>query len=161
MSVMRIPKLLSTRGARLYQRSFSTVPSRQLGFSQAPSPPRLPKEEQEAWEKLQQQSAGAFSQARAEDPSAAETSPADVETTAPRRSPIRVNQPGETQDSAQPAVKFDAEGDGEELHPNIRRGAPPEFQGDKNPKTGEVGGPKNDPLRWKGDWSYNGRVTDF
>jgi hypothetical protein len=26
-----------------------------------------------------------------------------------------------------------------------------------------VGGPKNEPLRWgeKGDWSYNGRVTDF
>ena len=45
----------------------------------------------------------------------------------------------------------------------IRQGAPPEFEGDKNPKTGEVGGPKNEPLRWgsKGDWSYNGRVTDF
>lgn len=43
------------------------------------------------------------------------------------------------------------------------RGAPPEFQGDTNPKTGEVGGPKNEPLRWggAGDWSYNGRVTDF
>jgi hypothetical protein len=26
-----------------------------------------------------------------------------------------------------------------------------------------VGGPKNEPLRWgeQGDWSYNGRVTDF
>ena len=35
-----------------------------------------------------------------------------------------------------------------------------------NPVTGEVGGPKNEPLRWgstgeRGDWSYNGRVTDF
>lgn len=46
------------------------------------------------------------------------------------------------------------------LHPDIRRGAPPEFEGDTNPKTGEVGGPKNDPLR-HGDYSYNGRVTDF
>ncbi|KAK4243063.1 Lactonase, 7-bladed beta-propeller-domain-containing protein [Corynascus novoguineensis] len=45
----------------------------------------------------------------------------------------------------------------------IRQGAPPEFDGDKNPKTGEVGGPKNEPLRWGGqsDWSFNGRVTDF
>jgi hypothetical protein len=45
----------------------------------------------------------------------------------------------------------------------IRKGAPPEFEGDRNPKTGEVGGPKNEPLRWggDGDWSYNGRVTDF
>ncbi|KND91525.1 Succinate dehydrogenase assembly factor 4, mitochondrial [Tolypocladium ophioglossoides CBS 100239] len=43
------------------------------------------------------------------------------------------------------------------------RGAPPEFKGDVNPRTGEVGGPKNEPLRWggAGDWSYNGRVTDF
>jgi hypothetical protein len=53
--------------------------------------------------------------------------------------------------------------EGEEFHPNLRRGAPPEFEGDVNPKTGEVGGPKNDPLRWgeRGDWSFNGRVTDF
>lgn len=45
----------------------------------------------------------------------------------------------------------------------VWRGAPPEFEGDKNPKTGEVGGPKTEPLRWgsAGDWSYNGRVTDF
>lgn len=36
----------------------------------------------------------------------------------------------------------------------------PEFVGDTNPKTGEVGGPKQDPLR-HGDYSFNGRVTDF
>ena len=43
------------------------------------------------------------------------------------------------------------------------RGARPEFDGERNPKTGEVGGPKTEPLRWgsAGDWSYNGRVTDF
>lgn len=45
----------------------------------------------------------------------------------------------------------------------VWRGAKPEFEGDTNPKTGEVGGPKTEPLRWgsAGDWSYNGRVTDF
>lgn len=60
-------------------------------------------------------------------------------------------------------ARVTADGTGEELHPNVRRGAKPEFEGDVNPKTGEVGGPKNDPLRWGvgGDWSYNGRVTDF
>jgi hypothetical protein len=60
-------------------------------------------------------------------------------------------------------VKVEATGKGEELHPHIRRGAKPEFEGDINPKTGEVGGPKNEPLRWGavGDWSYNGRTTDF
>lgn len=52
---------------------------------------------------------------------------------------------------------------GEELHPDTVMGVKPEFEGDKNPKTGEIGGPKNDPLRWgaEGDWSYSGRVTDF
>ncbi|KAF1739227.1 Succinate dehydrogenase assembly factor 4, mitochondrial [Beauveria bassiana] len=45
----------------------------------------------------------------------------------------------------------------------LYRGVRPEFEGDKNPCTGEVGGPKNEPLRWgsEGDWSYNGKVTDF
>lgn len=36
----------------------------------------------------------------------------------------------------------------------------PEFEGNTNPKTGEVNGPKQDPIR-HGDWSFNGRVTDF
>lgn len=35
-----------------------------------------------------------------------------------------------------------------------------EFEGDVNPVTGEIGGPKQDPLR-HGDYSFNGRVTDF
>lgn len=54
-------------------------------------------------------------------------------------------------------------GSGEELHPDAKQGVKPEFEGEKNPKTGEVGGPKNEPLRWGsgGDWSYGGRVTDF
>lgn len=60
-------------------------------------------------------------------------------------------------------ARVKATGEGEELHPNVRRGALPEFEGERNPKTGETGGPKNEPLRWGGgvDWSYNGRVTDF
>lgn len=60
-------------------------------------------------------------------------------------------------------VRVKATGEGDELHPDVRRGVRPEFEGERNPKTGEVGGPKNEPLRWGGgaDWSYNGRVTDF
>lgn len=58
---------------------------------------------------------------------------------------------------------IEADGKGEELHPNVMRGAQPEFEGDVNPKTGEVGGPKNEPLRWgpASEWTYNGRATDF
>lgn len=48
----------------------------------------------------------------------------------------------------------------QEFHPDIRRGPPPEFQGDRNPKTGEVGGPKTEPVKWN-EWSYGGRATDF
>lgn len=36
----------------------------------------------------------------------------------------------------------------------------PEFEGDVNPVTGEVGGPKQDPLRHN-EWAFNGRTTDF
>ena len=49
---------------------------------------------------------------------------------------------------------------GEGLHPDARQPPPPEFDGDTNPATGEVGGPKREPLR-HGDWSYGGRITDF
>ncbi|GAA5879350.1 hypothetical protein JCM16303_003172 [Sporobolomyces ruberrimus] len=47
-----------------------------------------------------------------------------------------------------------------ELHPDYRAKPKPKFQGDRNPDTGEVGGPKNEPLQ-HGDWSYGGKVTDF
>ncbi|KAG9061684.1 putative mitochondrial protein, conserved [Linnemannia hyalina] len=45
-------------------------------------------------------------------------------------------------------------------HPDAQTPVPDEFQGDTNPTTGEVGGPKREPVRF-GDWSFKGRVTDF
>ncbi|KAH9809360.1 hypothetical protein DFH28DRAFT_554577 [Melampsora americana] len=48
-----------------------------------------------------------------------------------------------------------------ELHPDLRAKPPPEFEGDVNPNTGEVGGPKRDPLKWEREWAYGGRATDF
>lgn len=51
------------------------------------------------------------------------------------------------------------------LHPDARQPLKAEFEGDVNPKTGEQGGPKREPVgRWAdgdGDWSFKGRVTDF
>ncbi|KAL8736508.1 MAG: hypothetical protein Q9166_000300 [cf. Caloplaca sp. 2 TL-2023] len=148
------------------------VPSSLLyttSFSQAPAPPRLPKEEQEIYEKLQASSTGAFSTPK---PTVVVNQPA---TSAPSRpSRPQINQsphstPSLAQDSSREPldggvdVKVQATGKGEELHPDVRRGAKPDFEGERNPKTGEMGGPKNEPLRWGGgvDWSYNGRVTDF
>jgi Protein of unknown function (DUF1674). len=113
-------------------------------FARAPAPPRLPKEEQEIFEELQKQSTGAFSTPQVNQVSDSapelESAAATVET-----------------------KQINASGEGEELHPNLRLGEQPEFEGEKNPKTGEVGGPKTEPLRWggNGDWSFSGRVTDF
>ena len=46
------------------------------------------------------------------------------------------------------------------LHDDAIPQAPAEFEGNVNPKTGEVNGPKQEPLK-HGDWSFGGRVTDF
>ncbi|KAL7270114.1 hypothetical protein RUND412_007190 [Rhizina undulata] len=96
-----------------------------LSFAPGPSPPKLPKEQQEEFEALQRASAGAFSTPRLQ------------------------REPSSS-----------SEADEGLSHPDLRRVAKPEFEGERNPKTGEIGGPKNDPLR-HGDWSFNGRVTDF
>ncbi|KAK8217234.1 hypothetical protein M8818_001487 [Zalaria obscura] len=155
MSVIRSPRALSLRFRFIStRRTFSNQPSRLSAWSPGPAPPRLPKEEQELFEKLQRQSTGAFSTPQT---STSATDPAPPTST----SRPQINQsPDSTEERL--SVRVD-EGEGEELHPNVRRGAKPEFEGEVNPKTGEVGGPKNEPLRWghAGDWSYNGRVTDF
>ncbi|KAI9372502.1 hypothetical protein BJX61DRAFT_443374 [Aspergillus egyptiacus] len=112
-----------------------------FAFRQGPAPPRLPEEEQKIFEQLQKQSTGAFS--------------------TPRAAP-KINQSPQSEPEPEPAV-VKTNSEGEELHRDTRTGLRPEFEGEKNPKTGEVGGPKNEPLRWGagGDWSYGGRVTDF
>jgi len=136
-----------------FRRPFSTTSTIRSSWTLGPSPPRLPKEEQEIFEQLQQQSTGAFSTPR--------PSPTESDTQSQQAS--RSSEADAMLEQLRERARLAAKGDGEELHPNVRRGAAPEFEGDINPKTGEVGGPKNDPLRWgdAGDWSYNGRVTDF
>ena len=145
-------------------------------FSSSPAPPRLPKEDQELYERLQQSSTGAFSTPKPDiviNPSSTLSST----SSAPQRQRPQINQsphstPAEAEEGQKKArergldeidARVQASGKGEELHPDVRRGSKPEFEGERNPKTGEVGGPKNEPLRWGGgvDWSYNGRVTDF
>jgi hypothetical protein len=81
------------------------------------APPRLPKEQQEEFERLQRE---------------AETRPTG-----------------------------NLAADGTELHPDFRpRTEKAEFEGETNPVTGEVGGPKTEPTRF-GDWSFGGRTSDF
>lgn len=60
--------------------------------------------------------------------------------------------------SSSPSSKDQAES---QNHPDLRNLGPAEFEGDVNPKTGEVNGPKRDPLKWPNEWGYGGRATDF
>ena len=153
----------------LPSRRFFTHSTRRTAFASGPAPPRLPPKEQEEFERLQKESTGAFSTPKSQVTANPSTSSTPPESS---RSRPQINQSPALKldkddiDAAAVNARVTATGKGEELHPDIRRGAKPEFEGDRNPKTGEVGGPKNEPLRWgstgdRGDWSYNGRVTDF
>lgn len=115
-------------------------------FTPRPAPPKLPADQQAEFERLQR--TAAVSSAFAPGPSA--TASTATATAA-------------TSDAARPAEEKSGDDDNDNVNRGLFRGAPPEFRGQVNPKTGEVGGPKNEPLRWggSGDWSYNGRVTDF
>ena len=132
-----------------------------------PAPPRLPEAEQKLYEQLQRSSAGAFSTPRHtvvvnQSPATSQSQPSRLQINPSPHTDTKSTTVND-RDVAAVDARVRATGDGEELHPDIRRGVQPEFEGDKNPKTGEIGGPKNEPLRWGGevDWSYNGRVTDF
>lgn len=105
-------------------------------FNVTPGPPRLNKKDQEEFERLQREAntTNAFN-----DYYQKEGIEADL-----------VEEPILPKSEA--AVDF-------HYHPEYRH-IKPDFEGDRNPVTGEVGGPKQDPLR-HGDYSFNGRVTDF
>ncbi|KAF2190582.1 DUF1674-domain-containing protein [Zopfia rhizophila CBS 207.26] len=162
--MLQAPRQLSRP---LLQRAFNTTPRHSSSpFKNGPSPPRLPKEEQEIFERLQHDSTGAFSTPRSERPPVNQWPDSALSSSTTSSPRFQVNQSPDLITGEGVDIRIEGEGkvrEGEELHPNMRRGAPPEFEGDINPKTGEVGGPKNEPLRWghQGDWSYNGRVTDF
>ncbi|KAK4131632.1 DUF1674-domain-containing protein [Trichocladium antarcticum] len=124
-----------------------------------PSPPRLPAEQQAEFERLQRAAEAALSSHNDVPSASAAAADSPLATSRHVSTPSGSNQT-QTQTKA-------AEGGGEvnagSFSGGIRKGAPPEFEGEQNPKTGEVGGPKNEPLRWgsTGDWSFNGRATDF
>lgn len=125
-------------------------------FGSSPSPPRLPVEEQTEFERLQRSANTQEPLDPVDRPSATQT------TTSNSATQINPSPPNLKSDVTREGMKNNATL-GEVSNLPLRKGAPPEFEGEINPKTGEVGGPKNEPLRWGsgGDWSYNGRVTDF
>lgn len=143
--VMRPARLAARLRPAAYRPAPAAAPARLFasGFGSQPSPPRLPAEEQAEFERLQRTANTQEGFNPSTMPPEATPEPAATKTTTTATATLE-------DELAQRAVP-------------LRKGAPPEFEGDVNPKTGEVGGPKNEPLRWGagGDYSYNGRVTDF
>ncbi|KAL2266454.1 hypothetical protein VTJ83DRAFT_5806 [Remersonia thermophila] len=136
----------------------------------SPSPPRLPPEQQAEFERLQRAAEAALSSHTSIPAASAGEPPADAPLSTSRHVSMPSSDPAQVRaaGAAPPPPSSSSSSSDDSLGADtfsggIRRGAPPEFEGDKNPKTGEIGGPKNEPLRWgaNGDWSFNGRVTDF
>lgn len=120
--MLRATTVRNTRPLRVIpvtKRCFSYSQSAFVSLKPSPAPPRLPKKDQEEFERLQK---------------------------------LANSQPDFVEGSTD--SKMDSM-----MHPQFRK-VYADFEGDVNPETGEVGGPKQDPLR-HGDYSFNGRVTDF
>ena len=94
-----------------------------------------------------------------------------------RRVNAPASQPAEGMEQPEPVLDISMEDLA--MHPDFRKKPKPGFEGTTNPETGEIGGPKNEPLKhgklvvmwvgaWigadegvAGDWSYGGKCTDF
>ncbi|KAF3933303.1 hypothetical protein ABW19_dt0200563 [Dactylella cylindrospora] len=133
MLTRRLPLTLPHRLPTLL-RPLSTTPHHHTTFKPTPGPPRLPKSDQETYESLTKSSTGAFS-----------------------HPPPDVNISNMSEKELADLIAIEEKMEHKDL---LKGGEKPLFEGDRNPVTGEVGGPKTDPLKY-GDWSFNGKVTDF
>jgi len=87
--------------------------------------------------------------------------PSDYERPSPPRLPKHLQEEFETlQRQAETSSTGNIAEDGRELHPDMRPPIQADFEGDRNPITGEIGGPKTEPTKY-GDWSFGGRASDF
>jgi len=126
-----------------------------FGFGTGPAPPRLPPDEQAEFERLQRIAS------TQEGFNATSTPDFSSITTPSTSSSASIQKAAEA--GLEAGAQVGTEAETTFTSTPLRKGAAPEFEGDINPRTGEVGGPKNEPLRWgaSGDYSFNGRVTDF
>lgn len=117
------------------RRAFATSPSTSSSAPKPPAsrpgPPKLPRAEQREFERLV--AAASSGGAFSTPPSSSSSAPLDSSITSSTE---------------------------EDVHKDARRGPKPDFEGEKNPVTGEIGGPKKDPLLHR-EWTYGGRATDF
>ncbi|KAI3406765.2 hypothetical protein KGF56_000370 [Candida oxycetoniae] len=117
-------------------------PSKKFGQSYQ-GPPKLPKEEQEEFERLQNIAQSQIAIEEYND-SVKAGQAAEGEVFAGKETP--------------PVVAVDANSD---IGSFAYLKTIPEFEGDVNPVTGEKGGPKQDPLKTGDEWTFNGRTIDF
>lgn len=122
---------INARPVTLFVRPHSV----KLGMEHVPSPPKLPKEDQEEFERLQKVAAS-------------------------QMAIDEYNENLKVEKAKEPVIASTPVVGGTDIGSFAVLKTIPEFEGEVNPKTGEVGGPKQDPLR-HGDWAFNGRVTDF
>ncbi|KAK7684857.1 hypothetical protein QCA50_012106 [Cerrena zonata] len=127
------PAIKPTIAARGISSSAARFSGNKFGTDFTPSPPKLPKEQQEEFEKLQriansQAAIEEFNKQNAESGLVSSNLAGDVEAQQMKTDIGRFNQYFKTV---------------------------PEFEGDVNPATGERGGPKQDPLKHGNDWSFN------
>ncbi|WFC95507.1 hypothetical protein MBRA1_002155 [Malassezia brasiliensis] len=73
------------------------------------------------------------------------------------RAPMPASPAGRVDKSS--FVTEDEEGNPVNMHPDALHGPGEDFEGDTNPETGEIGGPKKDPLRWKSEWAFGGLLS--
>ncbi|KAK4097065.1 hypothetical protein N658DRAFT_500879, partial [Parathielavia hyrcaniae] len=177
--LLRLPLTHPSR-TRTRTRTLTTTARQSASSSfldSSPAPPRLPADQQAEFERLQRAAEAALS-THTSVPNNTNTPPPSPLSTSRRvttpssTTPFfntNTNTTATTQPQATNTTTAAAQPQPQQtisagsLSAGIRQGAPPEFEGDRNPKTGEVGGPKNEPLRWggAGDWSYNGRGAGF
>ncbi|KAF3110118.1 putative mitochondrial protein, conserved [Orbilia oligospora] len=138
------------RHIRHQTRHFTTTLPFKSSFKPSPSPPRLPKEDQETFESLTKASMGAFSTSHLQSPSPNTNNTTSQSTSNTTATTSKNNTNMKAEDLLSELKHKDL----------LTGGEKPLFEGERNPVTGEVGGPKTEPTKY-GDWSFNGRVTDF
>ncbi|CAX43518.1 hypothetical mitochondrial protein, conserved [Candida dubliniensis CD36] len=132
--IFKHPLNLGTLRANTSSIRYFSPPSK---FDFQPGPPRLPKEQQKEFEKLQSIANSQIAIEEYNDQIAQQQAE------------------GSMQEPKAPIVNS-------EIGSFSSLKLVPDFEGDVNPKTGERGGPKQEPLKHtKDEWSFNGRVIDF
>ncbi|CAO1624919.1 unnamed protein product [Parajaminaea phylloscopi] len=148
-------------------RVLQTGPSDRNSPFERPGPPSLPREQQKEFDRLIKERGNQLQFKRPDPQSSRQAADSTTGTTSAAAAGSGAGAGATVSSSSSNASRTQSASasapsiSGSDVHPNARKPPPPDFQGDENPLTGEVGGPKKDPLQWEREWTYGGRATDF